>query len=65
MWNLPDNAKGFEFMKKWIEAVEPILEQSRLKVHPQKVDKGLEKVLDGLDLLRQDKVSGQELVYAL
>ncbi|KIX93159.1 uncharacterized protein Z520_11216 [Fonsecaea multimorphosa CBS 102226] len=60
-----DNAKDFEFMKTWIEEVQPILEQGRLKVHPPKVGKGLENVLEGCDLLRHDKVSGQKLVYVL
>ncbi|OAP57186.1 hypothetical protein AYL99_07924 [Fonsecaea erecta] len=60
-----DNTEDFEFMKKWIEAVEPILEQGRLRVHPPKVDNGLENLLEGLDLLRHDKVSGQKLVYVV
>jgi hypothetical protein len=60
-----ENEGDFEFMKKWIKAVDPILEQGKLKVHPPKVGKGLEGVLEGLDLLRKDKVSGQKLVYTL
>ncbi|EXJ88567.1 hypothetical protein A1O1_05497 [Capronia coronata CBS 617.96] len=63
--DLPDNAADFEFAKKWIAEVESLLQQGRLKVHPLKVGKGLENVLDGLDLLRHDKVSGQKLVYVL
>ncbi len=36
----------------------------KVKVHPPTVmDGGLDKVLDGLELLRNDKVSGQKLVY--
>ncbi len=61
----PNNEGDFEFAKKWIKAVDPILAQGKLKVHPPKVGKGLEEVIDGLDLLRKDKVSGQKLVYAL
>ena len=61
----PNNEGDFEFAKKWMAAVEPILAQGKLKVHPQKVGKGLEEVIDGLDLLRMDKVSGQKLVYVL
>jgi NADPH:quinone reductase-like Zn-dependent oxidoreductase len=63
--NLPDNGKDFEFAKKWIEAVEPLLQAGKLKSHPRKVGKGLESVFEGLDLLRHDKVSGQKLVYVL
>ncbi|KIX01354.1 uncharacterized protein Z518_09079 [Rhinocladiella mackenziei CBS 650.93] len=60
-----DNSADFEFMKKWIEAVEPLLQQGRLKVHPPKVGRGLENVLEGCDLLRKDKISGQKLVYTV
>lgn len=64
-FEIPARAEDFEFLKKWIAEVEPLLQQGRLKVHPPKVGKGLEEVLDGLDLLRHDKVSGQKLVYAV
>ncbi|KIW21320.1 hypothetical protein PV08_01900 [Exophiala spinifera] len=64
-WDVTDTKEDFEFMKKWIAEVEPMLAQGRVKVHPPKVGKGLEHVLEGLDLLRHDKVSGQKLVYVL
>ncbi|KAK5459388.1 hypothetical protein LTS15_003516 [Exophiala xenobiotica] len=64
-WDLPDNAGDFEFMKKWMVDVEPILQKGQLKVHPPQVEKGLEHVLEGLDLLRHDKVSGKKLVYVV
>lgn len=57
--------QDFEFMKKWVAEVEPLLQQGRIKVHPIQVDKGLENVLQGLDLMRHDKVSGRKLVYVL
>jgi len=60
-----DNTADFEFMKGWVRAVEPLLAQGKLKVHPPKVGTGLEGVIDGMDLLRKDKVSGQKLVYVL
>ncbi|KAJ5115185.1 Polyketide synthase enoylreductase [Penicillium alfredii] len=42
----------------------PLLAQGKIKVHPPKVGKdGLKGVLEGLDLLKQDKVSGEKLVY--
>ncbi|KAH8887199.1 zinc-binding oxidoreductase alcohol dehydrogenase [Thozetella sp. PMI_491] len=56
----------FEFMKKWVaEEGEPILQEGRLKLPPTQVGSGLEGVLDGLDLMRQGKVSGTKLVYVL
>jgi NADPH:quinone reductase-like Zn-dependent oxidoreductase len=54
----------YEFAIKWATIFEKLLADGKVKVHPPKVmDGGLEKVLDGLDLLRNDKVSGQKLVY--
>lgn len=59
------NAKNFDFMVKWMEVAEKLLAEGKIKPHPAKVDKGLEKVLEGVDLLRHDKVSGQKLVYTV
>ncbi len=60
-----DNSADFEFMKSWIPIVESLLQDGRLKVHEPKVGKGLEGVLEGLDLLKHDKVSGRKLVYTV
>lgn len=47
----------------WPEA-EKLLASGQLKVHPPAVHPGgLKGVLDGLQLMREDKVSGQKLVY--
>lgn len=60
-----DNAAIFEFTKKWVnEVVEPYLAAGRIKFHPLKLEKGIQNVFEGLDLLKQDKVSGQKLVYS-
>jgi hypothetical protein len=64
-YDKPDNTADFEFMKKWIEVVNAILAEGRLKVHPPKVGQGLEGVIEGMDLMRKDKVSGQKLVFVL
>ena len=58
-------AKDVDFMKKWIEVVDSLLQQKQLKVHPPAVVGGLEDVLDGLSLMRQGKVSGKKLVYTV
>lgn len=60
-----DTSEDFEFMKRWVAEVEPLIAQGRIKVHPPKVGKGLENIFEGLDLLRNDKVSGQKLVYTV
>ncbi|KAL2406807.1 Trans-enoyl reductase TOXD [Exophiala dermatitidis] len=60
-----DTTADFEFMKGWIAEAEGLLHQGQLKHHPLKIGRGLENVLEGMDQLRQDKVSGQKLVYVL
>ena len=55
--------KDFEFMKSFVEMLEGFLQQGRLKPHPQKLAGSLEDILDGYELLRQEKVHGQKLVY--
>lgn len=55
----------FEFMKKWILEVEGLLVENKLKVHQVRVNKGLENIFEGLELMRQGKVSGEKLVYTL
>jgi NADPH:quinone reductase-like Zn-dependent oxidoreductase len=64
-YDYPDTTGDFEFARKWIEVVDPLLAEGKIKTHPAKVDHGLDKVLEGCDLLRHDKVSGQKLVYTV
>lgn len=52
-------------MKKWTSIAESLLEQRKLKVHPTKVGRGWENVLDGTEEIRLGKVSGQKLVYTV
>ncbi|KAK5054512.1 hypothetical protein LTR84_001403 [Exophiala bonariae] len=59
------NPDDFVFMKEWIKVFEQLLADGKLSLHPLKVNHGLENVLDGVDLLRKNKVSGQKLVYIL
>ncbi|KAJ5545914.1 chaperonin 10-like protein [Penicillium frequentans] len=52
------------FSAWWWLLAEKYLGDGKIKVHPQSVrDGGLEGVLEGLDLMRKDQVSGQKLVY--
>jgi hypothetical protein len=60
-----DTSQDFAFCKKWIEYVEGLLHEGGLKAHPITAKKGFENVLDGVDLLRQNKVSGKKLVYVV
>ncbi|KAI4197397.1 MAG: hypothetical protein LQ350_005948 [Teloschistes chrysophthalmus] len=52
------------FSAWWWLLAEQCLASGKIKVHPPSVrEGGLEGVLDGLDLMRRDRVSGQKLVY--
>lgn len=53
-----------EFAEKFWALSESLLADGKVKVHPPKVNPGgLNGVVEGLKLLKEDKVSGQKLVY--
>ncbi|KAJ5613398.1 Polyketide synthase enoylreductase [Penicillium lagena] len=52
------------FMEGFLAIAGPLLAQGKIKVHPPKVGiDGLKGVIDGLRLLKANKVSGEKLVY--
>ncbi|KAJ5280553.1 Protein TOXD [Penicillium angulare] len=58
---LPEHKANAE---KFAVLAEGLLAEEKLKTHPSRVGKGgLNGVLDGLDLMRNGKVSGEKLVY--
>lgn len=60
------DTRDFEFAKRWIAVADGLLKDGRLKPHAPSIREGaLKGVLDGLELLKQDSVSGQKLVYEL
>jgi hypothetical protein len=62
--SVPFKPEDFEHAKKIAQVAQTLLDQGKIKVHPPKVGKdGLRGVLDGMELLRADKVSGAKLVY--
>jgi NADPH:quinone reductase-like Zn-dependent oxidoreductase len=60
-----ETQRDYEFIQKWMSLGEQLLAEKKLKPHPLKIGSGLESVLEGIDLLRNDKVSGQKLVYTV
>lgn len=60
-----DTSADFEFMKKWIAIVEPLLESGKIIPHPPKISRGFDGILDGMDLMRDGKLSGGKLVFSL
>lgn len=55
----------YKFMQKWIEEGDRLLAEKKLKPHPIKVEKGLEGIIQGMDDMRDEKVSGQKLVFSV
>ena len=61
---LPASREDQEFGEKFGMIVEKLLAEGKIKPHPPRVGKdGLKGVLEGLQLMREGKVSGEKLVY--
>ncbi|KAL6797815.1 GroES-like protein [Trichoderma sp. SZMC 28013] len=61
---VPANPKGYDFAVKFMGLAQELLWQGRIKPHPQSVRPGgWSGVLDGLQEMREGKVSGEKLVY--
>jgi hypothetical protein len=62
--DMPAKPQDFEFAKTFWELATKLLASQQLTVHPVKVGSGgLEGVLDGMNQLKEGKVSGVKLVY--
>lgn len=61
---VPARAKDFEFAKMWWGLCEGLLRDGKVVPHRARLEgRGLSGVLDGLQLLREGKISGEKLVY--
>ncbi|KAI1213383.1 oxidoreductase-like protein [Annulohypoxylon truncatum] len=59
-------AEDHEFASKFWSVTEDLFAQGKLKAHPVSLrEGGLDGILDGLEELRQGKVSGKKLVYKI
>lgn len=60
----PAVPEDFEFAKKFFEITEKLLAEGKLKTHPEQIgSNGLEGALQGMEDMKNDKVSGKKLVY--
>ena len=60
----PAKEEDFEFGKKWWGIAEKFLADGKVKVHPVSVrGGGLTGVIEGLQEMREGKVSAEKLVY--
>ena len=64
--DFPASEADLGFAKRFWEQAEVLLETGRIRPHPVDLRHGgLEKILEGVDELRNDKVSGKKVVYTL
>ncbi|KAK0717742.1 putative zinc-binding oxidoreductase ToxD [Lasiosphaeria miniovina] len=64
--DIPGNPDEFEFGKAFWPLAEALLAEGRIRVHPVQVGEGgLEGVFEGLQAMREGKVSGKKLVYRI
>jgi len=59
------STEDYDFAKSWTAEWEQLLAEGKLKVSEPKVGKGLNEVLNGIDDLRHERVSGTRLVYTI
>jgi len=65
---MPAKPEDFEFGKMFWELSRDLLEKGSIKVHKPSVDKlgsGLKGVVEGMDFMRQGKLSGEKLVFTI
>ncbi|KAI9738804.1 MAG: hypothetical protein M1834_008311 [Cirrosporium novae-zelandiae] len=63
--DLPVSKEDFEFWKMWSGIAEGLIAEGKVRPVPTEVGKGLEGVLEGLQRMREGKVSGRKLVYRI
>ncbi|KAF5863569.1 hypothetical protein ETB97_009813 [Aspergillus alliaceus] len=61
---VPAKPEDFQHAHEFTQIAQSLLDQGKIKVHPLSVRAGgLQGVLEGMELLKADKVSGKKLVY--
>jgi hypothetical protein len=60
-----DTRPDFEALRDWIGIVEGLLAAGELKMHPVRVELGLEGVEGGLRDLKEGRVRGEKMVFMI
>lgn len=64
--HVPGNKEHYEWMKKWTVVAAQLLAEDKWKPHRQEVRSGgFEGILQGLEDMKNGKVSGAKLTYRL
>lgn len=58
-------ARDYKWIAPWMGVGEKLMAEGKVRPHPKRVGRGLEGVLEGTGLMRNDKVSGQKLVFVV
>lgn len=62
---VPPKPEDFEFAKHFWDLATKLVASKQISVHPPKVGYGLQGIFDGLQQMREGKVSGTKLVYKI
>lgn len=63
--DFPSTVEDYALATMYFRLTEKLMGEGKIKAHPPKIGKRLEGVLQGLDDMRQGKVSGVKLTYKL
>jgi NADPH:quinone reductase-like Zn-dependent oxidoreductase len=62
----PASEEDWEFAKRWMGLTERLVGEGKVRPHPKRVGSGgLEGILAGLEELKEERVSGEKLVYRI
>lgn len=66
-YTIKANPELRSFGKEWFQCAQGLLDRGELRPHPIQIGdkKGLEGVLEGIEILRRKNISGQKLVYSI
>jgi len=63
---LPPDPEALEFSKQFLAMAEKLVADGKVTPHPAQIgQQGLKGILEGLQLMKQGKVSGKKLVYRI
>ncbi|KHN94908.1 Alcohol dehydrogenase superfamily, zinc-type [Metarhizium album ARSEF 1941] len=62
---VPAKPEDYSFAVQFWEEARGLLAAGKIKVHPPRVGNGLDGVLEGLQMMRENRVSGEKLVYKI
>lgn len=63
--DFPRVMEDYELAVVYFRLSEKLMGEGKIKAHPPKTGKGLKEALEGLDEMRQGKVSGAKLTYKI